>query len=342
LRLFFVALIAAASALGCAQAAPAKPPHAQARLATATTVPDETPRTWTPRKAKLRYEIRGRAFPLPLVTGTIAGQPALMLVDTGANSHVIAGWFARKLGLPMRKLGDVGTDHVGKTIATFRIDKPEMAIDDWGPLTPMPVLATDVPDVIEKLGIGAFISPQRLVEEGDSVVLDLARSEMRPAWWDEAHYELSAMGVPLVLSEARACEETEGPIKGLAFVLPATVESQRVDLLLDTGAQHSDVFTTSPAGQRLAAQSTVNKEPMYTASGKISARKLKSARVSAGSFSITTDVDLIGGGADSSCPRDGVLAMDFLRSCTLLLGRQRVYGRCKQADPVSPARAPAR
>jgi hypothetical protein len=258
-----------------------------------------------------------------------------MLVDTGANSHVIAGWFARKLGLPMKKLGDVGTDHVGKTIATFRIEKPDMAIDEWGPLTPVPVLATDVPEVIEKLGIGAFISPQRLVEEGDSVVLDLAKGELRPAWWDEARYELSATGSPLVVGEPRACEETEGPIKGLAYVLPATVESQRVELLLDTGAQHSDVFTTSLAGQKLAAQSTVNKEPMYTASGKISARKLRSARINAGSFSVTTDVDLIGGAADSSCPRDGVLAMDFLRSCTLLLGRSRIYGRC--AAPGEPA-----
>jgi predicted aspartyl protease len=338
-RSLLVGLIAAASAVACAPAGdarPVKPPHAQARLATATSANEDAPRTYTPRKAKLRYEIHGRSIPLPLVTGTIAGQPVLMLVDTGANSHVIAGWFARKLGLPMKKLGDVGTDHVGKTIATFRIEKPEMTIDDWGPLSPVPVLATDVPEVIEKLGIGAFISPQRLVEEGDSVVLDLAKGELRPAWWDEAHYELSATGVPLVIGEARACEETEGPIKGLAFVLPATVESQRVELLLDTGAQHSDVFTTSVAGQRLAAQSTVNKEPMYTASGKISARRLKSARIGAGSFSVTTDVDLIGGAADSSCPRDGVLAMDFLRSCTLLLGRSRVYGRC-----APPADAPA-
>ncbi|MDB5216817.1 MAG: hypothetical protein JWO86_4744 [Myxococcaceae bacterium] len=339
MRSLLVALIATASAVACSPAATPSPSrgHGQARLATATSSGEDAPRPSSPRKAKLRYEIHGRPFPLPLVTGTIAGQPVLMLVDTGANSHVIAGWLARKLGLSMKKLGDVGTDHVGKTIATFRVEKPELAIDDWGPLVPMPVLATDVPEVIEKLGIGAFISPQRLVEEGDSVVLDLAKGELRPAWWDEAHYELSALGVPLVLGEARACEETEGPIKGLAYVLPATVESQRVDLLLDTGAQHSDVFTTSIAGQRLAAQSTVNKEPMYTASGKISARKLKGARVAAGGFAVSTDVDLIAGAADSSCPRDGVLAMDVLRSCMLLLGRQRIYGRCLPPSADTPA-----
>ena len=341
MRSLFVLLGActlAATAVACTP--PAKPRvSGQARLATATGGTEESPRTWSPRLAKLKYEVRGRPFPLPLVTGTIAGQPVLMLVDTGANSHVIAGWLARKLGLSMKKLGDVGTDHVGKSIATFRVEKPELAIDDWGTLDPAPVLATDVPDVIEKLGIGAFISPQRLVEEGDAVVLDLVKGELRPALWDEAHYELAASGASLVLpDQGRACEENEGPIKGLAYVVPATVNAQRVDLLVDTGAQHSDVFTTSTAGQRLTAQSSVNKEAMYTASGKISARVLKGARVTAGAFSVLTDVDLIGGAADSSCPRDGVLAMDVLRSCSLLLGRTKIFARCVAPLEAAPAK----
>ncbi len=299
----------------------------RARLATAAPSGD-SPKALT-RRAALRFEIRGRSFPLPVVSGTIAGRPVLMLVDTGANSHVIAGWLARKLGLPMKKLGDIGTDHVGKSISTYRIDKLEMAIDEWGPLSATTVLATEVPDVIERLGIGAFISPQRLEEEGDAVVLDLAKGELRAAWWDEARYELSATGTSLVEpDQARACEESDGPVKGLAFVVPATIDSQRVQLLVDTGAQHSDVFTTSAAGQKLASQSTPNKEAMYTASGKISARKLRGAKVTTGSFAVTTDVDLIQGVADGSCPRDGVLAMDVLRSCSLLFGRSQIHGRC--------------
>jgi predicted aspartyl protease len=313
----------------CAPARGSGASEPKPRLATVT--PDVGPRPPPTRRQKLDYEIRGRSFPLPLVQGTVAGQPALFLVDTGANSHVIAGWLARKLGLPMKKLGDIGTDHVGKTITAFRIDKPDVALSEWGPLAPGPVLAAEVPDVIERLGIGGFISPQRLVEDGDSVVLDLAGAELRAALWDEALYSLSASGTTLLVADqARACEEKEGPIKGLAFVVPATIESHRVDLLVDTGAQHSDLFVGSSAGQKLAAQSIVNKEPMYTASGKISARKIMHARVGSGAFTVTSDVDLIVGAADASCPRDGVLAMDVLRSCALLLGRSRVYGRCRE------------
>lgn len=278
------------------------------------------------RRAALHYDIHGRPFPLPVVSGTIAGQPVLMLVDTGANSHVVAGWFARKLGLPMKKLGEIGTDHVGKSIATYRIDKADMTIDEWGKLSATTVLATEVPEVIEKLGIGAFISPQRLDEEGDAIILDLKKAEIRSAWWDDARDEV---GEPfVVLDQGKACEESDGPVKGLAFVVPAVIESQRAQLLVDTGAQHSDIFTTSLAGQKLVGQSTTNKEPMYTASGKISARQLKAAKVTVGSFSTTADVDLIQGAADSSCPRDGVLAMDVLRTCQIVFGRSKVQGRC--------------
>ena len=318
---FLAAMIGAA----CAPAAP--PSEPKARLAAAT--PADAVRGPLKRKQRLEYDIRGRAFPLPIVRGSVAGFPTLFLVDTGANSHVIAGWLARKLGLPMKKLGDIGTDHVGKTIAAFRIDRPELALDEWGPLDRGPVLAAEVPEVIEKLGIGGFVSPQRLVEEGDSVILDLAGGEIRSAWWDEALYALSASGTTLVVADqSRACEEAEGPIKGLAFVVPATIESNRVELLVDTGAQHSDLFAGSAAGQKLLPASVPNKEPMYTASGKISARKLRGARVGSGAYAITSDVDLITGAADASCARDGVLAMDVLRSCALLLGRQRLYARC--------------
>jgi predicted aspartyl protease len=324
-------LLAAAS-IACAPAAPANEPTP--RLATATPPPDDAPRVPTKRKQRLEYDIRGRTFPLPVVRGSVAGFPTLFLVDTGANSHVVAGWLARKLALPMNKLGDIGTDHVGKAIAAFRIDKPELSLDDWGPLERGPALAAEVPEVIEKLGIGGFISPQRLVEEGDAVVLDLAKGEIRAAWWDEALYSLSASGTTLVVADqSRACEEPDGPVKGLAFVVPVMVEQNRVELLVDTGAQHSDLFASSAAGQRLMPQSIPNHEPMYTASGKISARKLRGARLTAGALSTKSDVDLIGGGADASCPRDGVLAMDVLRSCALLLGRRHLYARCNPPAP---------
>jgi predicted aspartyl protease len=340
-----VSLVAVAAASASCGPAAGKPeePSGGARLAAATSAGGPHPKPT--RRAALKFEVRGRTFPMPLVTGTIAKTPVTMLVDTGANSHVIAGWLARKLGLRMREVGDVGADHVGKAIATFRVENAEMTVDGWGPLAGGEVLATEVPKVIEELGIGAFLSPQRLVEEGDAVVLDLPAGELRAAWFDEARTELAASGAsgaPLVAGDGgRACEDDGGPIKGLSFVVPATIDSHRAELLLDTGAPRSDLFMSSRAGAKLLARSTANDDAMVTVSGAISARRLRGARVSAGAFSAVSDVELVPGAADASCPRDGVLAMDVLRSCTLVLGRSRVYGRCS-APSTAPAGSSAR
>lgn len=263
--------------------------------------------------------------------GTVAGKPVLMLVDTGANGHVIAGWFARKLALKLEKAGDVGVDHVGKTIEAYRVQKPQIAIDGWGAVAETSVLAAEVPDGIEALGIGAFISPQRLAEEGHAVVLDLRGGTLRAERWEDAATDLLHRGAPLLTATSvRTCEE-EGPdpSKGVAFVVPATVGGERVDLLLDSGAERTDLLTGSNAAKRLG-KNAQKSEPVYTASGKSAASRLAGTKLVAGKVSATLDINLIGGASDPACPRDGVLAMDVLRRCTVLLSSSRVAAHCAQ------------
>jgi predicted aspartyl protease len=280
-----------------------------------------------PRTVKLRFELEGRPFPLPLVHGTVAGHPTWMLVDTGANSHVIAGWLARQVGLPIEKLGDVGTDHAGRSIPTFRVEHPAAVIDDWGPIEDRPMLITDVPDPIERLGIGAFISPQGL-GQGSAVVLDFPAGEMRLSSYDDAQRDLGRRGRALSPQGGVACVDTESPIKGLAYVIPGTVEGERVTLLIDSGAQRTDLLLGSRAGHALFPRSQPNKEQMFAASGRIKTRTLKGARLTVGEWTARADVDLIPGSADPYCPRDGVVSMDVLSSCVLVLGPGRMFGRC--------------
>jgi predicted aspartyl protease len=312
--------------------------------ATATRVAHPEIAAWTPgdetiahterpreaRKVGLEFSLHGRPFPLPLVHGTVAGTPTWMLVDTGANSHVIAGWLARKVGLALRRLGDVGTDHVGQSIPTFRVDQPDVVIEGWGPIGSGPMLVTDVPEAIEHLGIGAFVSPQSLAN-GAAVVLDFPAKEMRLAAYDEAEALLKQDHGGHLLSPngGVACEDTESPIRGLAYVIPATVEGQGVTLLVDTGAQRTDLLGSSRAGRLLAPRSAANREQMFAASGRVRTRTLKGAEVVVGSWSLRTDIDLMPGATDPFCPRDGVVSMDVLSSCVLVLGPDRLFGKCQ-------------
>jgi predicted aspartyl protease len=281
------------------------------------------------KRVTFHWELKGKHFPLPLVHGTIAGTPTWMLVDTGANSHVVAGWLARQVGLSLKKLGDLGADHAGRTIATYRVDHPQMTIDEWGAVADGPMLATEVPPLIEELGIGAFVSPQELASgDGGAVVLDFPDGEMHAAQYDDAVHKLGHRGGSISPNGGRVCEDDASPIQGLAFVLPASIEGRPVDLLVDTGAQRSDLLATSVAGKALAPKSIANKEQLYAASGRMTSRTVKAATVAVGDFAVHADIDLIPGAADPYCPRDGVVSMDVLRACVIVLGKTAMTGRC--------------
>ncbi len=332
-------------ALAACGGAPAKQPQAARPSAPpvvrpAPTVASGTPTLATltakperePRSAHLLFELRGRGFPLPLVHGTVNGVETWMLVDTGANSHVIASWLARKVGLEMHPLGDVGSDHTGHAVMTYSVDHPKVAIDEWGALDEGPMLVTDVPEPIEHLGIGAFISPQWLGDTGEAVVLDLANKEMRSAPFEDAVHVIAGHGKALGTGKVRICEDTASVIKGLSFVVPASVDGQTVELLVDTGAHKTDLLTASPAGQRLLPRSVPSREQMYAASGLVRTRTVRGVHIKLGEFAphdgTPSEVDLIPGAADPVCPRDGVVSMDVLKSCVLVLGRKQMYARC--------------
>ncbi|WP_394833901.1 aspartyl protease family protein [Pendulispora rubella] len=281
-------------------------------------------------RIKIRYEIGGRAFPLPLVRGAIGGEPTWMLVDTGANSHVIAGWLARKAKLDTKNFGDQGTDHAGHAIVTSRVDRSQITVDGWGALPDAPTLVTEIPEAVARIGIGAFLSPQQLATSGrgTALVLDLARGEMYATDSAQAPAELEGKGADPFTVAARICEDRASPIRGLAFVVPAKIEGADVSLLLDTGAHRSDLLAGTPAARRLMPRSIPNREQVYAASGKLSTRTVRGAKVHVGAHTSVTDVDIIPGESDPSCPRDGVLAMDILKSCIVIFDRSTVLGRC--------------
>jgi hypothetical protein len=283
------------------------------------------------RKAALHFELHGREFPLPLLHGTVGGQPTWMLVDSGANSHVIAQWLAKKAKLALRPLGEVGTDHTGRAVMTYSADEPRVTVDGWGALAEGPMLVTEVPAAIEELGIGAFISPQWLGEDDEGVVVDFVHGTVSAAPFDDAVRGLAGRGRDLAPAGGKLCEDIGSPIRGLGFVIPASVEGNAVQLLLDTGAYRTDLLTSAGAGKRLASRSVANREQMYAASGLVHTRLVKAAHVAVGAFSIVSDVELVPGSADPACPRDGVVSMDVLKSCVVVLGRKQMTGRCGDA-----------
>jgi hypothetical protein len=259
----------------------------------------------------------------------VEGEPVWMIVDTGANMHVIASWVVRKVGLPMRRLGDVASDHTGRALKTSTVENPRLAIDDWGTVAAPTMLVTDFTEPLAKIGIGALVSPQWLTGERDAIVLDLPLGEMRRTPWDDAARALDeGGGREIAPAGVRLCEDAASTIKGLSFVVSASIDGRAVDLLLDTGAHRTDLLSTSKVARALAPRAKPSSDNAYAVSGLVRTRVVSALPLRVGDWALRTDVDLVPGSPDAACPRDGAIAMDALESCVLVLARKRLRGRC--------------
>jgi hypothetical protein len=249
-----------------------------------------------------------------------------MVVDTGATSTAIAAWFAQRHALPTARVDGRATDHAGKRVAMSRTEGAVATIAGWGSLGIGPFLVYDLPPIIERLEIGMFVAPQTLGgSDRDAIVLDLKRGELRLEPKSRAFAAVEGRGRPL--PPAHSCAAT-GPLGGPTFVLPASVGGFPARMLVDTGAQTSDLFESSDPGKMLARRSVTNDEKIYGAGGRIRSRTLRQAMVSVGEHVKSVKLDLIPGRADEHCPRDGVLAMDILRECVLVIADARLVARC--------------
>lgn len=326
-------LLAAAlvTALGLACGA-CTPELGPAKTPTCPTGPCERPKPARPaRRARLEYEVEGRPFRLPVVRATVGGVPTLLLVDTGASSHVLTRWLAKKAKLPVDDQGDRSLDHAGREVASLRTSAPRLVVDGWGPLDDRPTLVIDVPEALERLGIGGFLSPQSL--GGGTVVLDLLRGELRDTTspGEEkgalAEWATFSRPEPKSLPDPVACADPSSVLPALTFVLPARIGDEAVSLLVDTGAQRTDLFATSPAGKSLAARAEPG-EPVILAAGKVETKVLRATALTVGDVKAEVDVGILPGASTPSCPRDGVLGMDALRRCVLVIGQGTFHGRC--------------
>lgn len=337
--------LAAAALVGCAAASLScgdrggRPAEGPAR---AIEIDLDTGRVVQGRRVGLLFEIRGRAFPSPLVKAKVNDVPALFMVDTGANCHMLTGWFARKAGVSASAIPDKGTDHAGKTIETRLAEHVKIGILDWGELPEGPVPVVEVPDILERLGIGGFVSPQQLATDELSVVLDLDGGVMHVA---KAGSEATLLpGRKLGDGAARACLDDASPLKNKSYVVRGTADGKAVDLLVDTGAGTTDILSSSGAGKALITRAGDTKDDVYAASGKVKPRTVKGVKVALGEVTTTLDVSLLPGEKDEFCPRDGVVGMDLLKHCTLIFGPRSMRGTCRETvqldAKVTPTSAP--
>ena len=317
--------------LGCGSGAAPKVARAPvASVDAALTRPAEiaTPEV---RRVELGFELGGQPFPSPLLRATISGRSTWLVVDTGTSYHALSEWIATDLALPFSS-SNTGRDHVGRDIRISVIDRATIATSDWRMLVDEPLLVADVPEPFRQLNLGGFLAPQFLAKgDGERVLLDLAHAEMQVVSRDDAALHLASRGGRFPIFGSRVCRASDS-VPYRTFAVPAYIEDEPVTLLIDTGAERTNLRVGSRAGQKLSLRSNGDLTRVYGAGGAFNALTVPNARVQIGEIGTTADVEMVPGAPNADCPVDGVLGMDILRSCILSLGNGPPEGRCA-SDP---------
>lgn len=263
-------------------------------------------------------------FPSPIVTLTIAGQRASFLVDTGAGVHTFARWFVEAARLPTQP---TSRTIVGSTGHENRVDvvaDVSGTLSDGHTLRLAQAIVADFPPIFEQHRLGGLLSPQLLAASGEEAVLDLRapRLTFRPMSPRAGARAAAGSGAsPLV------CTNRDSPFRNRLYRSRVLVEGLPADLLIDTGATRTVLSTQSSAAKALADRSVPGPETQGVGGPVVRFRRVPSVAMERGGSSTSVAVTL--GATSGSCGPDGLLGMDALKGCVLVLGESQFGITCE-------------
>lgn len=287
----------------------------------------------------------------PFVELEVAGVRTHALVDTGASDHVVARTLVDEASLPTVALRAQGVDHGAGAMPLRGLAHTAVTIPGFGPLEPalstsregLAFAVAAVHPRFHELGLGAFLSPQRLVTAGHAIVVDLVHGELLEVPVAQLRATLEAVGpLSLFTGTASACTHGSGPHAGTTWITEGLVEGRAARLLVDTGAAFGDLFRDSPVGRALVSREG-STTTMVTAGQSLETARVDDLTVRVGDVQRSKlRWNLVESQGKPVCAYDGVLGIDVLRHCAIAFDGRTVAGRCEAfeaaAKPVRPAK----
>jgi hypothetical protein len=259
----------------------------------------------------------------PALRVRVGDREVWVLVDTSAQVHVWARWFVEEAGLPAApppadaKMSDSTSAEVKVSwVAPLTLATVE------GPGLRVGLAAqADFPAEFEAAGVAGIVSPQLLAGEGQAAVLDLQRLTLRVAPLDRA------LAGRTRLEGARACGQRSAELRTLSYEVTALVEGQAVRVTLDSGANHSRL--QGAKARDVATEATTSSSGLAGRSEQVGVKT--GARVTFAGVERSVDLRVSApvAAAGDSCGPDGLLGVDVLRGCVLVLGPAEVAADCR-------------
>jgi hypothetical protein len=275
---------------------------------------------------RIEHSIHGKRVDLPVVSVLVNGRACWMALDTGASTHLVSEQLIHELGLPIHERA-FGKDELGQLVNAAQVEGVTIETPDWVILDRGAVGTAQITGKPQQVGIDGFLSPQLLAPPGESAVLDLKAGLLWTAPDKEAEAHLRGKRLALTPPWGRVCgKSTSLPFR--LFVLPAIVQGTAQGLLIDTGATLTNLSVSALKGTNLMRRARGD-GTSYVLSGAYPVQHLPSANVRIGQLEATRNLLLVPGKQTGECPYDGVLGLDILSACTLVLNHSQASIGCR-------------
>ena len=268
-------------------------------------------------------DLAALGFPSPLLRATVKGQVVWFLVDTGASVHTLARWLVTSIHLGTHETKTTLLGSTGATSKAGAVDPVQLDTRDGGALGVRDAVVADFPQVFADQHIGGLLSPQLLAPAGQAAILNLRTPSLSFAPFDGAVAALG-LGPSAAMAGTHLCP-SEGPPPGHSYGTSVTIAGIPADMTTDTGATSTLVASTRIA-RALASRSEQNGEVQGVGGGAQAAKTVSGVTIVRGGAA--KKVDVILGGTSAGCGADGLLGMDVLRGCTLVLGDKTMAWSC--------------
>jgi hypothetical protein len=286
----------------------------------------------TPRPLVLSYvpALVAAGFPSAVIHLTVNGQSAWFLVDTGAGVHTWAAWFVDLAGLSARQSKTSALDSTGHEIGLRIVRNVAATLDGGGQLVFDTAAVADFPPLFKDNQIGGLVSPQMLAGDTQAAVLDLRVPDLRFEPFETAVTQLGAQVLRLPAGP-QVCHNTQSQFPSQLYAAPVTVNSVPASLLIDSGATSTVLVAGSRAAREIGDRAVASGRSEGVG-GRTQTTKLASHVLVRFAGRVMT-IDLTIGGVPSACGPDGLLGMDVLQKCAVILGRSALAEVCDTTRP---------
>lgn len=193
-------------------------------------------------RVPIRFDAADRTTHAPLVVGSVGGVETLLVLDTGADVHILTKELVDRLGLDVED-GEEGIDHSGATMPSWSVADARLELVD-AELTLRDVVSIPAPAPFASGGIGGGLSPQHLHPTAVTVV-DLAVGELLLVEGDDD--EVEAWLVERTPSLTTLSLERDATFT--TVVVPAAVRPfAEIPMLLNTGGKRTEFSSAAVPG----------------------------------------------------------------------------------------------